>query len=197
MTYDIRQKFAANLNRLVNEKGYNQSDLARTLNISTATASGYFTGRIVPRIDKIEEIANWLNVPLPELFGYESLKPNKRSFMIPLTAEIRFGSDPTADTGGEMVDYLEHDSCFAFVANISFMNITEGDIVIVNMRVRPETEDLIVGHLDQGNASLYKLNRLEEGWLLSNSKDTHFIPLRNVPDRVLILGRVMEVRSKR
>lgn len=64
---NIREIFSENLNRLLSEKGYQQTDLAEITGVSSGTTSSWCSGTKVPRMDKIQNIANWLGVNMSEL----------------------------------------------------------------------------------------------------------------------------------
>ena len=52
--------------------GYNQADLARHMNVSTATTAKWCTGQNMPRIDKIQSICNWLGIEKSDLLEDKS-----------------------------------------------------------------------------------------------------------------------------
>lgn len=66
---DIRTIFAKNLSDFLAINGFRQADLARQLHVSTATAAKWATGQTIPRIDKIQRIANWLGVRKEDLLS--------------------------------------------------------------------------------------------------------------------------------
>jgi transcriptional regulator with XRE-family HTH domain len=53
------------------EKDKTQADLYRYMKVSSATVSDWCNAKKLPRMDKIQSIANWLMVDLSELL-YES-----------------------------------------------------------------------------------------------------------------------------
>lgn len=58
-----RQIFAKNLQTLLIEKNVDQSDLAKHIGVSNASVSYWLNGEKYPRIDKIQKIADFFNVP--------------------------------------------------------------------------------------------------------------------------------------
>lgn len=64
---EIRVLFAKKLNHFLELNGYNQADLARHMKVSTATTAKWCTGQIMPRIDKIQSICNWLGIEKSDL----------------------------------------------------------------------------------------------------------------------------------
>lgn len=67
MSEELRRLFALNLRRLLEEDGKTQADLARYMKVSTGTASEWVNGQKLPRIDKMEEIADWLGVTIHDI----------------------------------------------------------------------------------------------------------------------------------
>lgn len=65
-----KEIFAKNLKRLLVEKNKTQSDLVDDLNLSKSTVSSWATGVRLPRMDKVDMLANYLGVTRSELIGY-------------------------------------------------------------------------------------------------------------------------------
>ena len=66
--------FNKNLKRLLNEQGLKQKDLAKLLNVSTATVSDWCKGKKMPRMNMLNAICDTLQCPLNELTEPE--RPN-------------------------------------------------------------------------------------------------------------------------
>lgn len=56
-----------NLHKLINDKGIDQSVLAEYLGVSNASVSYWLSGEKYPRIDKIQKIADFFNIPKSQL----------------------------------------------------------------------------------------------------------------------------------
>ena len=69
---ELRTLFAKRLNHFLELNGYNQADLARHMNVSTATTAKWCTGQNMPRIDKIQSICNWLGIEKSDLLEDKS-----------------------------------------------------------------------------------------------------------------------------
>lgn len=63
----LREIFAKKLNYYLSLSGKNQADLCKYMSVSSATASDWCNGNKMPRADKIEKIAHWLNVGIGDL----------------------------------------------------------------------------------------------------------------------------------
>lgn len=68
--------FSANLNYYLKQKGYNQSDLLKVINVSKSTMSTWCRGTRLPRMHHIQALADYLNIEKSELIE-ESLVNNK------------------------------------------------------------------------------------------------------------------------
>lgn len=66
--------FNKNLRRMLHEQGLKQKDLAKMLNVSTATVSDWCKGKKMPRMNMLNAICDALQCPLSELTEPE--RPN-------------------------------------------------------------------------------------------------------------------------
>lgn len=67
MGSDMRKIFANNLRQIIEERGIQQNEIARALNLSEAAVSDWFRGKGFPRIDTLERLAGYLNVLMTDL----------------------------------------------------------------------------------------------------------------------------------
>ena len=72
---ELKAIFAANLNRLMGKRGKRVSDLAADLNLPYMTVSSWAKGKNIPRMDKIEALANYFRVSKAELIEEHKEKP--------------------------------------------------------------------------------------------------------------------------
>lgn len=73
---ELRKVFAKKLNHYLGVNGYSQADLARRMQVSTATTAKWCTGQTMPRIDKLQSICNWLGVEKSDLLEDKSDESN-------------------------------------------------------------------------------------------------------------------------
>ncbi|MBQ1292088.1 MAG: helix-turn-helix transcriptional regulator [Lachnospiraceae bacterium] len=62
MPDNARETFVRNLRYLMDARGITQADICRELEVSSATASDWCTGKKYPRIDKMQRLADLLGV---------------------------------------------------------------------------------------------------------------------------------------
>lgn len=105
--YD-RGIFAANLRRLMEQRGERQVDIAKLLSVSKSTVSAYLSGEQTPRMDKIEALSRHYGVPISALIELSPAEPSSSdSGIVPLRAApiIRVYDSLNEKGQGELVRY--------------------------------------------------------------------------------------------
>ena len=74
MPDNTREIFVRNLRYLMEDRGITQADICRVLEVSSATASDWCTGKKFPRIDKLQRLADLLGVRLSNLTSEEGIR---------------------------------------------------------------------------------------------------------------------------
>lgn len=74
MPDNAREIFAKNLHFLMEDREITQADICRELEVSSATASDWCSGKKFPRIDKMQRLADLLGVRLSSLTSEEGLR---------------------------------------------------------------------------------------------------------------------------
>ncbi|MGI6579905.1 MAG: helix-turn-helix domain-containing protein [Saccharofermentanales bacterium] len=85
---NLRQLFKMNLNYFLKLNDLSQADLAEKLGVSTATASDWSNGKKLPRMDKIEEIADLLGIKISDLLENKTNKQNEGYYINKKTKEV-------------------------------------------------------------------------------------------------------------
>lgn len=75
---ELRKLFAQRLTYYLERNGYNQADMARRMNVSTATTAKWCTGVTMPRVDKIQALCNWLGINKSDLLETDNPLPDDR-----------------------------------------------------------------------------------------------------------------------
>lgn len=65
--YETKKIFAENLTRLLGEHNKTQLDLANQMNVAASTVSSWCKGDKMPRMDKVEWMAEYFGVPASAL----------------------------------------------------------------------------------------------------------------------------------
>lgn len=74
MPDNARDIFVKNLRYLMEARGITQADICRVLEVSSATASDWCSGKKFPRIDKVQRLADLLGVRLSTLTSEDGLR---------------------------------------------------------------------------------------------------------------------------
>lgn len=87
-TYEMENQkriFAKNLKKHLDRAEKNQTDLQKYMGVSSSTASDWMRGAKMPRMDKVQSIANWLHIQKSDLLED---KPDDEYYLDPETAQI-------------------------------------------------------------------------------------------------------------
>lgn len=108
MEYDKRI-FAKNLNSIMEECDRTPSDIVNLLGVSKSTVSSWRNGEKMPRMDKIEALANYFGCLKSDLIEQKSLRTpevTEDTVIFPVIGEIAAGYDYPAyeDWSGETVE---------------------------------------------------------------------------------------------
>lgn len=82
----IRKIFSKNLTNQLSMHGKTQKDLVDFIHVSSSTVSNWCTGQKLPRMDKIQAIANWLGINTSDLIEEKSNVP--RQLELDISEEI-------------------------------------------------------------------------------------------------------------
>lgn len=108
MEYDKRI-FAKNLNSIMEECDRTPSDIVNLLGVSKSTVSSWRNGEKMPRMDKIEALANYFGCLKSDLIEQKSLRApevTEDTVIFPVIGEIAAGYDYPAyeDCSGDTVE---------------------------------------------------------------------------------------------
>lgn len=67
MSANARRSFVKNVNEIMERRGISQADIARELDLSTATVAGWCTGKLYPRANNMQRLADYLGVTMAML----------------------------------------------------------------------------------------------------------------------------------
>lgn len=73
-SYETKKIFSDNLSRLLDSNHITQLELAKKMNVAASTVSSWCNGDKMPRMDKIEWMAEFFDVPVTHLI--EQYNPN-------------------------------------------------------------------------------------------------------------------------
>jgi len=172
-TADARKIFAANLRRLLEKRGYDQVILAQHMNISSSTASDWCTGKKYPRIDRVQQLADWLGVLKSELTE-ERIANNvfPVTGMVPILGVIPAGVPILAEEN--VIGYLpvlvkNPEEYFALtVRGTSMINagIPDGSLVLIHQQPVAENGQIVACRVNGDEATLKRFKQIGDTILL-------------------------------
>lgn len=87
MTEYNKRVFANNLNRFMDANGKNQTDIKNLLNVSKSTVSSWCNGQKIPRMDKIEVLANYFDIMKSDLIEEKNVRGRENKLTPPTITE--------------------------------------------------------------------------------------------------------------
>lgn len=207
MTKDQREIFAENLTRLVNGSKLPQSEIAKRINVSPQTFNTWIQGKAIPRMGKIQLLADYFKIEKSDLIEEKSNITISQGIKIPVLGSVPAGVPITAVE--DILDYEEIPQLWAnqgefFALKIKGDNMEprmqSGDVVIVRQQSSADSGDTVIVLINGDEATCKKLEKTSNGIMLI-STNTKYSPMffsheeiNELP--VVILGKVVENRQK-
>lgn len=188
--------FKDRINMYMRITGSRITDIARLTSIEKGTISAYANGRYKPKQQRVQEIADALNVSSAWLDGYDvpmeetgtSLKP------LPIVGTVSCGLPVLADENIQGYFDLDHNSKadFCLIANGDSMigdGIHDGDYVFVRQNAEIRNNSIVVALIDD-DATLKHFHRHGDIIILkaSNPKYDDIVLTKEQCHQVNILG---------
>ena len=85
---EYKKIFAKNLKHYMVASGKNQMDLMRDLGLSSSTVSNWCTGSKLPRMDKVQMLADYFHILKSDLLVEKSPVDNNTYYLNPETSKI-------------------------------------------------------------------------------------------------------------
>ena len=203
---EYKRIFSKNLRKYMTINQKNQMDLMRDLGLSSSTVSNWCTGAKLPRMDKVQILADYFHILKSDLIEDKSeskIKPTT----IPVLGSVPAGVPIEAIQ--DIIDYEEIDAAtaakgeyFALQVKGSSMEprICEGDIVIVRKQDDVESGEIAIVMVNGDNATIKRLLKYEDGIRLMPTNPA-YEPLYFTNDEILekpvkVSGKVIENRQK-
>lgn len=206
--------FARNIKYYLNERDMTQTQLAKILDYPEMTVSNWVNAKYYPRIDKIQEMADFLSINKSDLIEDKpkeiditkipGIIPIKKIKRIPILGVIHCGEPIWAEENFE--GYFSTDPEL-FIADFSLYatgdsmidaNIYEGDLVFFRKTPSPDTGTIVAVLIDD-EAALKKYTKTDTALIFSPCNDKYNpIVITEATDKsVMILGEMVAVLSKR
>lgn len=207
MMKNQKEIFSNNLKKWLSIRNKTQTDIVENFDISPSTVSDWCNAKKFPRIDKIEMLANFLNIyksDLIEEHGRTDIFGNP-VVSIPILGIVKAGYDYLAQEnwiGTVDIDKKLAESGKMFALKVKgdsmFPVIIEDDIVIVKKQDDFETGDIVVAIINGDEATIKKGKKSDISILLQ-PLNTKYEPLiftydemKTIP--VTIVGIVKQLK---
>lgn len=199
-----REILAENLQKLIASRGIDQREFAAQLGVSDSSVSQWLSGDKYPRIDKIQKMADFFNVPKSRITEEQPtnlIPAGPRTVPIPVLGTIACGEPILAEQNiveyvYESPDRLPTGNIFYLRAKGSSMEPTIPDGALVLIREQPEVEPgAIAAVLVNGDteATLKRIKRQGNMVMLIPDNPNHE-PIIITPDNpARIIGRAVQV----
>lgn len=159
-----REILANNLNSLLHSKGKTQADVIRELGIAEATVRSWFNGEKYPRIDKLQLLADYFNVPRSRITEEQTgiLQRVSSIVRIPILGTITCGEPILAEENFD--GYREEIGDFLPTGQLFFLK-TKGDSMVPTVPVDSYVLIRKQENVEDGEIAAVKVNGDEEATL--------------------------------
>ena len=207
MTKDQREIFAENLARLVNGSKLPQSEIAKRINISPQTFNTWIQGKAIPRMGKIQLLADYFKIEKSDLIEEKSNITISQGIKIPVLGTVPAGIPISAVE--DILDYEEIPQSWVNQGEFFALKIKgdsmeprmiSGDVAIVKQQSDADSGDVVIALVNGNEATCKKLEKTNNGIMLI-STNTKYAPMFFSNEQiselpVVILGKVVELRQK-
>jgi len=200
-----KEVFARNLSKLIKMRNITQMDLVNDLGVSQATVSEWINAKKYPRIDRLQQLADYFNVYKSELTEDRSYYKESYGIRIPVLGTVPCGVPISAIE--DIIDYeeisenmLSKGVHFGLIAKGDSMDplILNGDTLIIRQQQHIETGQIAVIKVNGDEATCKKVIKKEDGITLVpinnlfNTVEYNIEQIHKLP--ISIIGRVVEIR---
>ncbi|MFT9003752.1 MAG: XRE family transcriptional regulator [Liquorilactobacillus hordei] len=199
----VRLALANNLKEELNKRRMTVADLAKALDISDSTVRSWANAEKYPRIEKIQQLADFFHITRSELISNkpDNIIPVTKTVKIPLLGEIACGDPILADENieeyiDEPINYLPSGTCFYLRAKGNSMKPTIPNGAKVLIRQQPDVEDNEIAAVlmtDSNEATLKRIKRADGVMFLMPDNPEYSPILVNKDNPARILGKVIRM----
>ena len=208
---DIEQRkiFSNNLLRLLSRSEKTQKEVADAISVSPQTFNTWCQGIALPRMGKVQRLADYFNVSKSDLIDEQPIKKPRtyKCIKIPVFGTVAAGTPIDAIEnilGYEDIpeEWAKYGDYFALVikGDSMFPDIHDGDRVIVKNQSVVENGEIAIVCVNGETATCKRIQRYEKELCLI-SLNPSYETMRFTPEEVnslpiTIMGKVVEVRRK-
>lgn len=209
-----------NLNRLFNEKNINREQISKDLNIGYSTLSNWLLGYNAPKMDKIQKIAEYLNVNITDIItknninykdvDYDIINEDDNFIRMPIIGSVPAGIPIEAieDYDGELMVPMSHlkgsrsDYMLITVKGDSmYPKYLDGDIILVRKNPSPDSGKDCIVFVNDEDATLKTFYKDKKGITLKPInpmyKEMHFTPEEVNSNNIRVLGVAVSLEYRK
>lgn len=175
-TYETKIIFSKNLSRLLDINNITQLEFAKRMNVAASTVSSWCNGEKMPRMDKVEWMAEFFGVPRTDLISETTQKqmiipkgfsPMPETTRVPRIGRIACGDPITAEENIEDYDEVlkswHADFTLVCCGDSMLPKIEDGDVVAI--RSQPTVENGEIAAVRIGDEATLKQVFLHDGFI--------------------------------
>lgn len=209
-----RDIFSANFKRILVLRGKTQADIAADLGLTSSTVSDWANAKKYPRVDKMQALADYLDVLISDLrenrphLPYNAVPAADLFEQCPVYGNVRGGAGGMVTgeiTGYTMVmkNLLVGDKneyfCLNVVGDSMEPRICEGDTVLVRSQQAVNSGDIAVVTIDEEEGVVKKMCH-GTGWVELKSFNPYYPPRRfegKEVERLHVTGKVLRIVDRK
>ncbi len=119
MGNDYRNIFTKNINRIMKEKGKKPAQIAKDLNYPLSTVSSWTNGKSYPRVDKMQELADYLHVSMKDLTDEKTIDIHQPFTSLDDAMLFLIKSPVASAYGGYDLDKMSEEEIIDFANELS------------------------------------------------------------------------------
>lgn len=209
---DVEQKkiFSKNLNNLLSHRNKTQKEVADAISVSPQTFNTWCQGIALPRMGKVQRLADYFNIEKSDLIDEKKEspeKPRRKGVAVKVLGRVAAGIPIEAIE--DIIDTEEISEEMANTGDFFGLQIRgnsmeprmcEGDVVIVRRQEDAESGDIVIALINGDDATCKRLRKYRDGIELISINPT-YEPMFFSNDDILskpvrIIGKVVELRGK-
>lgn len=208
---DEEQKkiFSKNLNHYISLSNKTQKEIADSIDVSPQTFNTWCQGIAIPRMGKVQRLADYFNVGKSDLIDDKPLSNTNKSKGVTINVLGRVAAGISVEAIENIIDTEEITEELARTGSFFGLQIHgdsmepriyEGDIVIVRQQDDAESGDVVIAIVNGNDATCKRLRKYRDGIeLISNNPS--YAPMFFSNEEILskpakIIGKVIELRGK-
>lgn len=183
--YETKQIFSRKLSKLLSDRGLTQAELAELMGVAPSSVSSWCNGEKMPRMDKIEWIAQKFNLMKSDLIEETVIPPNVIRIptmkKVPLIGQIACGTPILAEEN--ITDYIDLPghirADYALTCKGDSMinaGIRDGDIVYIRKQETVENGQIAAVIVKDDEATLKRFY-LVDGKVTLNAENPAYLPM--------------------